>query len=65
MKLLILIASVLMLASTIMYAIDFAHCTVWFEIFEPISLMMMFFGVYGTCEYIEGELHREKKANLA
>ena len=65
MKMLILVASILMLTSTILYIIEFRHSNVWFEVFEPVSLTCMFFGVYGTCEYIEGELHREKKANIA
>lgn len=55
MKLFIILASAFMFVSTIFFAVEIIRGTIdWHDIFEPLSLHFMFFGVYATCEFIEG-----------
>ena len=54
MKLCILIAAVVMLVSSVLYTINIVSGGIeWTELLEPYSLVLMFLGVYATCEYIE------------
>lgn len=66
MKLFILLASSAMFVSSIFFVVETVRGTVhWSEIFEPIALCSLFFGVYATCEYIEEKVEHVKKANIA
>lgn len=54
MKLCILIAAIVMLVSSVLYTINIVSGGIeWTELLEPYSLVLMFLGVYATCEYIE------------
>ena len=55
MKISILIATVMMVISTgfYIYLVSSEGGDRWLELFEPISLSILFFGMFLTCEYVE------------
>lgn len=58
MKWCIIVSTVMMLASVVMYSVYIAthNGNEWREIFEPLSMTMLFIGMFATCEYVEEDI---------